>query len=237
MNRDQAAAGAGVARHTAKFHLDKLVDDGLLEVEFSLPRAAGDRRGPTHEVLPRAAREVSVSLPERHYELAGRLLAPARSSRRNATRCPSATRFGMLRTTPGSKSACRPAPAGKRAGDARLAAAGTEVLGECGYEPRRDADGVTLVNCPFHVLAQEYTELVCGMNLELMHGLVEPRSTKVLVGGHADVAGCARSSRAPRSRHMKHTLLGYSEPSASLTMIVSNTPPGRGSIVMLATSI
>ena len=54
-----------------------------------------------------------------------------------------------------------------------MAAAGTEVLGECGYEPRRDADGVTLVNCPFHVLAQEYTELVCGMNLELMHGLVD----------------------------------------------------------------
>jgi hypothetical protein len=28
VNRDQAAAGAGVARHVAKFHLDKLVEDG-----------------------------------------------------------------------------------------------------------------------------------------------------------------------------------------------------------------
>ena len=32
---------------------------------------------------------------------------------------------------------------------------------------------MTLVNCPFHTLAQEYTELVCGMNLDLMHGLAD----------------------------------------------------------------
>src|SRR5512141_785493 len=78
VSRDQAAAGAGVARHTAKFHLDKLVDDGLLEVEFSRPPG---RRGPgagrPTKFYRRAAREVAVSLPERHYELAGRLLAQA----------------------------------------------------------------------------------------------------------------------------------------------------------------
>lgn len=32
---------------------------------------------------------------------------------------------------------------------------------------------MTLVNCPFHALAQDYTELVCGMNLALMNGLVD----------------------------------------------------------------
>jgi predicted ArsR family transcriptional regulator len=47
------------------------------------------------------------------------------------------------------------------------------VLGESGYEPRLDDSGVTLVNCPFHGLAQEYTDLVCGMNLDLMAGLVD----------------------------------------------------------------
>jgi predicted ArsR family transcriptional regulator len=54
-----------------------------------------------------------------------------------------------------------------------LLAATTNALTDCGYEPRRDASGMTLVNCPFHALAQEYTELVCGMNLELMNGLVD----------------------------------------------------------------
>ena len=48
-----------------------------------------------------------------------------------------------------------------------------EVLSDCGYEPRTDASGVTLANCPFHALAQDYTDLVCGMNLDLMDGLLD----------------------------------------------------------------
>jgi predicted ArsR family transcriptional regulator len=34
-------------------------------------------------------------------------------------------------------------------------------------------DSITLVNCPFHALAREYTDLVCGMNLDLMSGMVD----------------------------------------------------------------
>src|SRR5688572_2621577 len=34
VSRDQAAQGIEVPRHTAKFHLDKLVDEGLLTTEF-----------------------------------------------------------------------------------------------------------------------------------------------------------------------------------------------------------
>jgi predicted ArsR family transcriptional regulator len=30
-----------------------------------------------------------------------------------------------------------------------------------------------LVNCPFHGLVEEYTDLVCGMNLELLSGLLD----------------------------------------------------------------
>jgi predicted ArsR family transcriptional regulator len=46
------------------------------------------------------------------------------------------------------------------------------ALEDCGYEPCLDPNGMTLVNCPFHSLAQEYTELVCGMNLDLIEGLL-----------------------------------------------------------------
>ena len=74
----------------------------------------------------------------------------------------------------GSPSAGRRASdAGARPDPATLLAAATNVLSECGYEPRLDDDGLTLVNCPFHALAQDYTDLVCGMNLELMAGLVD----------------------------------------------------------------
>ena len=32
---------------------------------------------------------------------------------------------------------------------------------------------VELVNCPFHALAEEHTDLVCGMNLALLESVVE----------------------------------------------------------------
>ena len=46
VGREQAAEGAGVPLHTARFHLEKLVDEGLLDTEYrrlSGPRRAGGR--------------------------------------------------------------------------------------------------------------------------------------------------------------------------------------------------
>ncbi len=43
VSRDQAAEGVEVPRHTAKFHLDRLVDAGLLVAEF---RRLTGRTGP-----------------------------------------------------------------------------------------------------------------------------------------------------------------------------------------------
>jgi predicted ArsR family transcriptional regulator len=47
------------------------------------------------------------------------------------------------------------------------------LLEDQGYEPRIEGGDVVLVNCPFHLLAQEHTELVCGMNLRLIDGVLE----------------------------------------------------------------
>jgi len=47
------------------------------------------------------------------------------------------------------------------------------VLADCRYEPRADAAGITPANCPFHNLATEYTDLVCGMNINLLDGVLE----------------------------------------------------------------
>jgi predicted ArsR family transcriptional regulator len=174
VNRDQAAAGTGVARHVAKFHLDKLVDDGLLEVEY---RRASGRSGPgagrPAKFYRRTAGEISVSLPERHYELAGRLLARAIvEAERDGVAVSESLRDAAHET--GRELGERVGvQAGSRPSRTKLLAATTDVLREAGYEPRTDADGVTLVNCPFHVLAQEYTDLVCGMNLDVMTGMVE----------------------------------------------------------------
>ena len=78
VNRDQVAEGAGVARHVVKFHLDRLADEGLLAVEYARPPG---RRGPgagrPAKLYRRSARELAISLPQRDYQLAGRLLARA----------------------------------------------------------------------------------------------------------------------------------------------------------------
>ena len=174
VNRDQAAEGLGVARHVAKFHLDKLVDDGLLEVEFARPPG---RRGPgagrPTKFYRRSSRELAVSLPQRDYELAGRLLAKAVTDAQ-LEGISVGDALGHVAHDAGlalGREAHR--DAGARPDAATLLAAATNVLSECGYEPRLDGEGLTLVNCPFHSLAQDYTDLVCGMNLELMAGLVD----------------------------------------------------------------
>jgi len=64
--------------------------------------------------------------------------------------------------------------AGSEHDTAALLSAAQEVLSDYGFEPCTEADGrIRLRNCPFHALAERHRELVCGMNVELMRGLVD----------------------------------------------------------------
>jgi predicted ArsR family transcriptional regulator len=172
VSRDQAAAGVGVPRHTAKFHLDRLVEEGLLETEF---RRLSGRQGPgagrPAKLYRRSPGEVAVSLPERHYDLAGRLLAGAiEDSSRDGTPVAVALQSGAQ-----SFGCVLGAEARARAGEPVTAvtaqSAACDVLAEHGYEPRVVDGSITLQNCPFHRLAREHTDLVCGMNLDLVGAL------------------------------------------------------------------
>ena len=64
-----------------------------------------------------------------------------------------------------------------QAGRTTGAAAGTllAVLEDAGYQPHDDGsdDGLMLRNCPFHRLARQFTALVCGVNLQLLRGVVD----------------------------------------------------------------
>src|SRR5215813_5202672 len=77
VDRDAAAAGVGIGRPLAAFHLDRLVAAGLLDVEYH--RRSG-RTGPgagRPAKFYRRARgvETSVSLPPRHYDEVAQILA------------------------------------------------------------------------------------------------------------------------------------------------------------------
>ena len=168
VGRDQAATALGVPRHSAKFHLDRLVDEGLLDVEY---RRLSGRKGPgagrPAKLYRRADRAVAVSLPERQYLLAGDILANAFDSRPSTK--------GAL-PAPVARSA---EEAGRRIG-AMVKEAGPSTnrrspieelvgaLSSHGYEPRTVDGTVILANCPFHELSRAHTELVCGMNLALI---------------------------------------------------------------------
>src|SRR3954447_12473114 len=57
ISRDQAAEDVGLARHTVKFHLDRLVDEGLLETEYRrLSGRRGARAGRPAQPYPPPAR-------------------------------------------------------------------------------------------------------------------------------------------------------------------------------------
>jgi predicted ArsR family transcriptional regulator len=161
VGREAAAAALGVAHHVAKFHLDRLVADGLLEVEYSRPPGrTGPGAGRPAKLYRRTQRDISVSLPERRYDLAGRVLAEAVTI---------AARDDVP-VTEALRSAAR--ATGTSLGD-RAAGSLEQILTGIGYEPRATEKGLVLANCPFHSLAENYTDLVCGMNLELLGGLLD----------------------------------------------------------------
>lgn len=174
VSREQAARGAGVAHHVAKFHLDKLEDDGLLDVEYSRPAGrTGPGAGRPAKLYRRAARDIEVSLPERRYDLAGDVMARAITMAEH-TDLPvaDAVRAAARQVGRGLGEQARRKAAGRRS-KAALSRAVSEVLAEQGYEPRGTSEGITLANCPFHRLADTHTDLVCGMNLDMLTGLVE----------------------------------------------------------------
>ncbi|SIN26024.1 helix-turn-helix transcriptional regulator [Micromonospora cremea] len=163
ISRDAAANALGVSRRVAAFHLDRLAEQGLLAVEYRRPPGrTGPGAGRPAKLYRRMAGEVAVSVPERHYDLVGGLLAAAVAESID-TGAP--VKEVLDRTA-------------YEAGRSIGAAADDVVaaLEEAGYEPRReDHDGgaLALGNCPFHRLAQQFTALVCGVNLQLLRGVAD----------------------------------------------------------------
>src|SRR5688572_7975967 len=134
--RDEAAAAAGVGRTLAAYHLDRMVEDGLLEVSFARRTGrSGPGAGRPAKLYRRATREFNISLPPRNYELAARIFANAVDSdptgRAKAALQESAQNFGAEVATEVERRA-----AGQS--DVHRWAVLEQVLAERGYEPFRD---------------------------------------------------------------------------------------------------
>jgi predicted ArsR family transcriptional regulator len=167
VSREQAAAQAGISRPLAAYHLDKLVDHGLLAASFARPHGrTGPGAGRTAKFYVRAPEELTVSLPSRDYQLAADLLADAVEDDPQGT-----VRDHLLEgaRAAGERAAAAAGPPDAGADPAALMC----VLKQRGYEPYVAPDGVIrLRNCPFHSLVERHRGLVCSMNLALLEGVV-----------------------------------------------------------------
>jgi predicted ArsR family transcriptional regulator len=174
LSRDDTARALGLARSVAAFHLDKLVDAGLADVRFErLTGRSGPGAGRTAKVYGRSDKEMGVSLPERRYDLAGGLLADA-VERSSDEGLPVDRVLRRVATEMGrSIGDAAQVAGGQRAGRAKRRAALVDVLERHGYEPHLRRGEIILTNCPFHALAEQHRDLVCGMNLELVSGIID----------------------------------------------------------------
>ncbi|MDQ6641894.1 MAG: transcriptional regulator [Actinomycetota bacterium] len=167
VGREQAAAAVGIPVHSAKFHLDRLVSEGLLEFEFRrLSGRTGPGAGRPAKLYRRSATEFSVSLPERRYDLAGQILATAVDlSIRDGLPVDAVVRDVAVES--GRDLGAR-SPRDKAERE-RTA----DVLSAQGYEPRLSQDEMVLANCPFDALAREHTALVCDLNQGFVEGVLD----------------------------------------------------------------
>jgi predicted ArsR family transcriptional regulator len=151
--REEAAEATAMSRNLAAFHLDKLVDAGLLAARYEAPPGVKRGRGRAPKVYEPIGDGLAVTIPERRYELIAEILAGAVDT--GAEPAEVAHRAGM---TLGEQM--------------RPAADIVEILAGLGFEPASSALDVRLHNCPFHALAARHTTLVCGLNHAFITGLL-----------------------------------------------------------------
>jgi predicted ArsR family transcriptional regulator len=170
---DEAAEAVAIGRSLAGYHLDQLVEDGLLEVSYARRTGrTGPGAGRPAKLYRRANVEVTVQLPPRDDALLAHLLATAIESD------PS----GVARTA--LRDATR--AAGRALGRELAGASVDQVVGALesrGYEPAISDDGIRLRNCPFHHLVADHLDLVCMLNRDLLGSAV----TTAKVGLRADL--------------------------------------------------
>ncbi|SCE63787.1 Predicted transcriptional regulator, ArsR family [Micromonospora chaiyaphumensis] len=186
VTREEAAEAHGMSRNLTAFHLDKLVESGLLRSHYGTPADQPRGRGRTPKVYEAAGDGVAITVPERRYELIAEILADAVAD--DPHDAPEAARRHARRRG-------RDLGAGVHDSGADLVGA----LAGLGFEPEARNGQVLLRNCPFHALASRQTALVCGLNHAFLAGLVDGAGRSDLLPRLAPRPGacCVRLDTAP----------------------------------------
>jgi predicted ArsR family transcriptional regulator len=201
VTRDEAAAAVGISRKLAAFHLDKLVEAGLLRASYARP--AGLRRaGRTPKAYEPSGVDLHLSIPQReHTLLAGILVdavaaSPAEGASQAALRVAAQHGFEL-----GANERSRLRPG--RLGAERALTVACGMLERHGFEPvRAESTRVWLRNCPFEPLAARAPDLVCGINQAFLAGFLDgiDASTTAAVLAPKPGACCVELRAAAPSR-------------------------------------
>lgn len=173
VTRDEAAAAVGISRKLAAFHLDKLVDAGVLRADYQQTTRKVGRAPKVYEPVDA---DIRISIPPRHHDLLADILLDAVLTETGTAR-DAALRVARDRGQEfGATERERARPG--RLGAERALTLATTALQRHGFEPDRlSPTCVRLRTCPFHPLAAKAPDMVCGINHAFLTGLLDGLDT------------------------------------------------------------
>jgi predicted ArsR family transcriptional regulator len=170
VSRDQAAEAVGVSRAMAAFHLDRLVESGLLRANYRrLSGRTGRGAGRPSKLYGRSRRRFDVTVPAREHELLARLLAESFAAAADPPAPEAmADEFGRLLGARARRRMSTPAAPEESAQCVQ------DVMAELGFEPARMGTAeLRARNCPFDPVSRQYPDVVCHTAIALLGGVVD----------------------------------------------------------------
>jgi predicted ArsR family transcriptional regulator len=165
VTRDEAAAAVGISRKLAAFHLDKLVDAGVLRAGY----AGTHRVGRAPKVYEPVDGDIQVSIPQRRHDLLSGILLDAVLADDGTTAALRAADEQGRAAGAEARERARPG----RLGPERGLTVVFGVVADHGFEPvREEPTRIRLRNCPFHPFARRAPDLVCGINHAFLSGVL-----------------------------------------------------------------
>ncbi|MGH3570556.1 MAG: helix-turn-helix transcriptional regulator [Pseudonocardiaceae bacterium] len=189
VRREEAAERVGISRKLAAFHLDKLVEVGLLRAHYE-PVDGIRKVGRAPKLYEPTDAGLRINIPAREHDLLADILVHALLAEDENT----AAREAAIQVAR-QRGAALGAAESERARPGRLGAEraltlATGALGRHGFEPDRTSPTrLRLRNCPFHPLAAKAPHLICGLNHAFLTGFLDALGASTVTAVLAPRAG------------------------------------------------
>ncbi len=174
LSRQEVGERVGIPVRLAAFHLERLLDVGMLTAHYARPPGrSGPGAGRTAKYYAPAELELDLSIPQRRYEFLGALLVDALQAASRGE--PAYEAASSIASTQGREigEGARPRRSHRRTEGQRRRTL-TNLLDDLAYEPYPTPEGgIAFHNCPFHSLARRAPEVVCFINHAFLDGILD----------------------------------------------------------------